>query len=307
MLNNWFKKEKPIQGMMGFGGGATGNLVGGGGGGFVASGGIETEANGMKFHRFVTPGGGRGNSSHNFTVVSGSAKCNIMVQGGGGAGGYANEGHGGGGAGGQVDLPESAPQNVALAPGNYPINVGNGGSSAVGGDSTFGGAPFGTLTGKGGGRYSPGGCGGGGRGDSGACTSGTQPGQPGLSGNYGHGYGSGCGVGPEQGEGGGGTAQQGGNSGQNGYGGAGRKPPWIPTSGFGDQGRFGGGGGAGVRSPGPSGGPGGAGGGGRGYQNNRQPDINGLNGLGGGAGGGQESGVSPGAGGSGCVIIAYPI
>ena len=29
MLNNWFKKEKPIQGMMGFGGGATGNLVGG--------------------------------------------------------------------------------------------------------------------------------------------------------------------------------------------------------------------------------------------------------------------------------------
>ena len=33
MLNNWFKKEKPIQGMMGFGGGATGNLVGGAGGG----------------------------------------------------------------------------------------------------------------------------------------------------------------------------------------------------------------------------------------------------------------------------------
>ena len=32
MLNNWFKKEKPIQGMMGFGGGATGYLVGGGGG-----------------------------------------------------------------------------------------------------------------------------------------------------------------------------------------------------------------------------------------------------------------------------------
>ena len=31
MLNNWEKKEKPIQGMMGMGGGATGYLVGGGG------------------------------------------------------------------------------------------------------------------------------------------------------------------------------------------------------------------------------------------------------------------------------------
>ena len=30
MLNNWEKKEKPIQGMMGMGGGATGYLVGGG-------------------------------------------------------------------------------------------------------------------------------------------------------------------------------------------------------------------------------------------------------------------------------------
>ena len=40
MLNNWHKKEKPIQGMMGMGGGATGYLAGGGGGGPVASGGL---------------------------------------------------------------------------------------------------------------------------------------------------------------------------------------------------------------------------------------------------------------------------
>ena len=33
MLNNWHKKEKPIQGMMGFGGGAAGYLLGGAGGG----------------------------------------------------------------------------------------------------------------------------------------------------------------------------------------------------------------------------------------------------------------------------------
>tara|TARA_B100000085_G_scaffold105868_1_gene96516 strand:- start:572 stop:1639 length:1068 start_codon:yes stop_codon:yes gene_type:complete len=33
MFNNWHKKEKPIQGMMGMGGGATGYLVGGAGGG----------------------------------------------------------------------------------------------------------------------------------------------------------------------------------------------------------------------------------------------------------------------------------
>ena len=32
MFNNWHKKEKPIQGMMGMGGGATGSLVGGAGG-----------------------------------------------------------------------------------------------------------------------------------------------------------------------------------------------------------------------------------------------------------------------------------
>ena len=31
MFNNWFKKEKPFQGLMGFGGGATGSLTGGGG------------------------------------------------------------------------------------------------------------------------------------------------------------------------------------------------------------------------------------------------------------------------------------
>ena len=30
MFNNWFKKEKPFQGLMGFGGGATGFLGGGG-------------------------------------------------------------------------------------------------------------------------------------------------------------------------------------------------------------------------------------------------------------------------------------
>ena len=32
MFNNWYRKERPIQGMMGMGGGATGYLVGGGGG-----------------------------------------------------------------------------------------------------------------------------------------------------------------------------------------------------------------------------------------------------------------------------------
>ena len=214
MFNNWFKKEKPIQGMMGFGGGATGYLGGGGGGGILASGGIESESDGMKFHRFVTPNNGRGSSTHTFTVQSGAATCNIMVVGGGGAGGYANEGHGGGGGGGMVDLPSGGAGNVELGPGNYPINVGNGGSSANGGNSQFSCPSF-VLTGVGGGRYASGGCGGGGRGDSGACSPGNQPGQPGLSGNYGHGYPSGCGVGPEQGEGGGGTAQQGGNSGQN--------------------------------------------------------------------------------------------
>ena len=51
MLNNWEKKEKPIQGMMGMGGGATGHLVSGGPG-IIATGGTETLVGGDIVHAF---------------------------------------------------------------------------------------------------------------------------------------------------------------------------------------------------------------------------------------------------------------
>jgi len=285
---------------------------------FSATGGTIIDEDGYRFHVFSNPASRIGESG-TFTITVGSRICDILVVAGGGSGGNANEGHGGGGAGGMVDFPSGAPQNVALIPGSYPVTYGSGGLApgpvaAQGTDSSFGGAPFGTLTGKGGGAYNvsggAGGSGSGGRGDSPQTGPATQPSQPGLSGTYGYGNPGGSGVGPEQGEGGGGAGGAGGGSPANGFGGAGRKPPWIPNSGaFGaNGGYFAGGGGAGVRSPGPTGGPGGIGGGGRGYRDNpTSPDINGVNGTGGGAGGGQENSVVPGSGGSGVVIIRYQL
>lgn len=274
---------------------------------FSASGGTVIDESGYRFHVFSNPASRIG-STATFTVSSGSRVCDILVVAGGGGGGIMNEGHGGGGGGGMVDFPSTAPQNVALTAGSYPIVYGSGGaaSGGPGSDSSFGGAPFGTLTGKGGGSYASGGSGGGGRGDFPLCTTGTQPSQPGLSGTYGYGNPSGCGAGPEQGEGGGGAGGAGGSSSENGFGGAGRKPPWIPGSGaFGaNNGYFAGGGGAGVRSPGPTGGPGGIGGGGNGSRDS--PSSSGVNGTGGGAGGASE-GFTPGVGGSGVVIIRYQL
>jgi len=270
---------------------------------YNATGGTTNEVGSVKFHVFTSPG--------TFAIApdSNSIACNIMVVAGGGAGGQQNEGHGGGGGGGMVDLPLSAPHNVALSVGTYAITVGSGGNQAAGGNSVFAGAPFGSLTGVGGGKYAgsgpsaAGGSGGGGRGDSPGPGTGTQPSQPGLSGNYGHGYPGGNGVGPEQGEGGGGAGGAGGGSPDNGFGGPGRKPPWMPTA-FGDNGYFAGGGGAGVRNPGPSGGPGGQGGGSPGKRSAASDP--GTPGTGGGAGGASE-GYTPGNGGPGVVIIAYPI
>ena len=54
MFNNWHKKEKPIQGMMGFGGGATGYLVGGNAlGPFQLTGGTKSVIGDYTFHKFT--------------------------------------------------------------------------------------------------------------------------------------------------------------------------------------------------------------------------------------------------------------
>ena len=125
MLNNWYKKEKPIQGMMGMGGGATGYLSGGAAasGPFSATGGNQSggpsgfPANGFKYHTFTSDG--------DFVVASGNGTVEVLIVGGGGGGsdynGPGNAG-GGGGAGGLVHHAA-----LAISSGTYPIVVGAGG------------------------------------------------------------------------------------------------------------------------------------------------------------------------------------
>ena len=72
MFNNWFRKEKPIQGLMGMGGGATGNLVGGGGGSVD----VEIHMYGGKSNI-----GGRGGDSPygGWTTISGTATSGTTI------------------------------------------------------------------------------------------------------------------------------------------------------------------------------------------------------------------------------------
>ena len=70
---DWFKKEKPLQGLAGMGGGVVSrNLVAGGGLG--ASGGTVTTHNGYTVHTFTYSG-----SPEPFTVDSGTGNANILL------------------------------------------------------------------------------------------------------------------------------------------------------------------------------------------------------------------------------------
>ena len=96
---NWFRKEMPFQGLIGFGGGATGLGVAGGVSPIDASGGTTStfsDPNGdWKAHVFT--------SSGTFVVNSGSGDIEyLVIAGGAGGGGVtgAGGGRGGGGAGG---------------------------------------------------------------------------------------------------------------------------------------------------------------------------------------------------------------
>ena len=116
--NSWFKKEKPLLGLLGLGGGVGSNLVGGGDDGAItASGGdlnAETTPDGNTYHVFYNPG---------TLTVSGAGQCDILFVGGGASG---RGGHGPGGAGGQVVLQESK----SLAAATYPISIGGGGAAS---------------------------------------------------------------------------------------------------------------------------------------------------------------------------------
>jgi len=115
---NFHKKEAPLLGLQGSGGGL-GFLAGGGGGGpIIASGGTKIPSGGNIYHVFTEP------NSDNFEVSSGSGDIELLVIGGGGGGGTH---HGGGaGAGGVLHHP-----GFSVSAGTYIVTVGNGGVGAL--------------------------------------------------------------------------------------------------------------------------------------------------------------------------------
>jgi len=138
MFDRWFKKETPLLGMLGMGGGAGSNLVAGGSTPITASGGTEsTPGDGYKYHVYEY------NSPGPFNVTDGAGEVQIMLQGGGG-GGQGGGGFGGnpgpsfwpgrGGGGGATGVFTIA----NLGPGDHTISVGGGGP---GGGGVSGGSP----------------------------------------------------------------------------------------------------------------------------------------------------------------------
>lgn len=259
----------------------------------------------------------------------------LIVAGGGGGGAsqtICSSNHwtgGGGGAGGL--LTNLAATAVTLSSGNYPVTVGSGGRGAKnrvdffgvkGGNSTFNGL---TALGGGGGetRRSVGFCGqsatnmdGGSGGGCGDTNPGTDGGRVGA-GTAGQGNNGGQGFGSYGAGGGGGAGAVGGNGddGGAGNGGVGGLNGITGTPTY-----YAGGGGGGIRpNIGQRQGLGGAGGGGNGNVGQAGNDIprsgyNGSTGTGGGGGGGGDNLSAPnfdavggGNGGSGIVIIRYPL
>ena len=340
MLNNWHKKEKPIQGLMGFGGGATGNLVGagGGGGGFSGTGGTNTvDSGGYRYHFFRY--GGPSTFTVDPTYGGDATGLEILVIAGGGGGG--NRTGGGGGAGG-IAFAHNIPNNTipnSVAGTNIPIVVGNyvqrGDSpDRNGGNTIFApGAPYEVFASGGGsggtdGHQAAGGGSGGGSHYAAPVGGATQPGEnvnkPWVT-NYGHPGSNGYTPTPWESGGGGGAGSRGvdSNGPQRGTAGDGQlfptfsSPVFVPSSdpwysalnGRGaNQCRYGGGGGGGSHPPfSPPNHPQNAldGGGAAGGSNSGSPGNDAIHGTGGG-GGGATSGDG-GAGAYGMIALRYPI
>lgn len=96
MFNEQHKKESPILGMLGLGGGIA--RAGGGLGPFVASGGTKTGPEGGYYFHEYTPA--TPSPQKVFTVTSGIADITVVLQGGGGAGGSGSYSKGGAAGGG---------------------------------------------------------------------------------------------------------------------------------------------------------------------------------------------------------------
>tara|TARA_B100000686_G_scaffold37090_1_gene38567 strand:- start:3253 stop:4305 length:1053 start_codon:yes stop_codon:yes gene_type:complete len=181
MGNSWFKKEKPLLGLLGSGGGAGGGSVAApepfNGTGGEVPGGVEP-GNGYRYHYYKTPG--NFDVSENYTEADPTSAIEILLVAGGGNG--ANRSAGGGGAGGLAvmgGMQDYIPVDTAGT--SIPIVVGEGGATQPigespgnpGSDSTFGPAApqpwYGIAKGGGGGggdqtpqSGAPGGSGGGG-------------------------------------------------------------------------------------------------------------------------------------------------
>ena len=291
----------------------------------VATGGTITTSGNDKIHTFTGPGTF---TVCNIATCSANNQVSYLVVAGGGGG--APRHGGGGGAGGYrevkspvtpytaspLDGQPSAPNRVTVTATSFPITVGAGGAASN--CSPGNNSVFSTITSAGGGGSVPSGTGN--NGGSGGGGGGSVPGPVGTS--FG-GNGNTPPVSPSQGfpggpntiqysgGGGGGASVQGGSTGPTaGAGGAG-----VSTSINGSPTTFAGGGGGGSFGPQgtpKAGGAGGAGGGGAGATGN-PPSGSGVSGTantggGGGGGGGNDctpQPCTPGAGGSGIVIIRY--
>ena len=181
MGNSWFKKEKPLLGLLGTGGGVGGGAVAApepfNGTGGEVPGGVEP-GNGYRYHYYKTPG--NFDVTANYTEADPTSAIEILLVAGGGNGG--NRSGGGGGAGGVAKMGSMQSYiPVDTAGTSIPIVVGEGGATQPtgespgnpGSDSTFGPAApqpwYGIAKGGGGGGGdqtpqggTPGGSGGGG-------------------------------------------------------------------------------------------------------------------------------------------------
>ena len=142
IFSDFFKKEAPLLGLQGSGGGL-GFLAGGGADPIDASGGTKTFSGEYTIHTFLRSAG----ATQNFTVASGSGYIDWLVIGGGGGGGGdglgSASGQGrcssGGGAGGyRTSMPEgpggpnpsAEPQLLVDGPAQYEIVIGGGGTGS---------------------------------------------------------------------------------------------------------------------------------------------------------------------------------
>ena len=232
MFNEFNKKEHPILGLLGMGGGIA--RAGGGPSVFETSGGTQITSGSDVYHVFLYTG-----SPQSFTVTGapGSLTAKLLVIGGGGSGGFSADGVSGGGGAGGVQYYTSYP----ITDGTTTVVVGNSGANPGSGptitpnpaindgeNTTFGSA---VGYGGGGGAHEfpgiraesghNGGSAGGGSGYQPPGQSGgsaTQPGAPLVGGaggtNYGSNGGDGGNSGPpnENGGGGGGAGGAGGDS-----------------------------------------------------------------------------------------------